>query len=41
MNKILLAAVATATLIFSVQADKPNKHQKKVSYPAVFWSEHS
>lgn len=44
MKKILLAAVATASLILSVQADRPNennKHQKKVSYPAVFWSEHS
>ena len=45
MKKILLAAVATASLILSVQADsrpnENNKHQKKVSYPAVFWSEHS
>ena len=43
MKKILLAAVATASLILSVQADRPNeniKQQKKVSYPAVFWCEH-
>jgi hypothetical protein len=39
MKKILFTAVAIATLMLSVSAD--NKRPKRISYPAVFWTEHS
>ncbi len=40
MKKILFAAAAT--LMFSaVIAANDNKRPKRVTYPAVFWTEHS